>query len=239
MTKDLKAFSGGSLSKEILAKLQQTAASERDRIGSAGSGDVISINNGKRLFSLPGDQEVAELEAHIVDFAYRNEYYLGPYNAKDIQPPACFAIAPSEAMLSPSDNSPVKQNEDTCATCQQNQFGTHATGKGKACKNTVILALLPPNEAEEHDIWVLKTSPTAVPYFNKYASKVNQMNIPLSVVKTRIFLDPDSTYASVRFEPLGVDEKNIDILIDRKDEAAARLRQEPDVSQFEMPKASR
>jgi hypothetical protein len=65
------------------------------------------------------------------------------------------------------------------------------------------------------------------------------MNIPLGVVRTRIFLDPDSTYASVRFEALGVDQENIDAALSRKDEAAARLAEEPDVSQFEMPTADK
>lgn len=238
MSTELKKFSGGELSADIIAKLQAHTEGERDRIGSSGGGDVISINNGKRIFVTPNEQELAEFEAHIVDFAYRNEYYHGPYNPKEISPPACFAIAPSSSQLIPSDNSPIRQNQTDCATCQQNQFGTSPTGNGKACKNTVLLALLPIDDAATHDIWVLKTSPTAIRPFNKYASKISQMNLPLGVVRTRIFLDPDASYASVRFEALGVEADNIDAVMSRKDEATKRLMEEPDVSQFEMPAAS-
>ena len=240
MSNELMKLKGGELSADIMAKLNAITESERDRIGSYGGGDVVSVNNGKKVFITPKEQELTEFEAHIVDFAYRNEYYIGAYNPKVITPPACFAIAESSALLVPSDNSPIKQNETDCATCQQNQFGTSPTGAGKACKNTVILALLPVDDVENHDIWVLKTSPTAIRPFNKYASKISQMNIPLGVVRTRLFFDPDNQdYASIRFEALGVEADNIDAVMARKAEATLRLMEEPDVSQFEMPKANK
>jgi hypothetical protein len=241
MSTDLAKLAGGELSADIIAKLQAHTEQERERIGASGGGDTISIDNGKRVFVMPNEQEVQEFEALIVDFAYRNEYYIGAYNPKNIQPPACFAIAASSALLTPSSNSPVQQNQSDCATCQQNQFGTHPSGGGKACKNTVLIAILPPDAAtiEGHDIWVLKTSPTAIRPFNKYATKVSGMNMPLSAVRTRFFMDPESSYASVRFEAIGVEADCIDIAIARKDEAAQRLLEEPDVSQFEMPKASK
>jgi hypothetical protein len=240
MSNELMKLAGGELSADIIAKLQQQSEQERARIGASGGGDVISINNGKKLFVLPNEQEVSELEAHIIDFAYRNEYYIGAWNPKEITPPACFAIAPTDSQLVPSENSPLKQSETDCATCQQNQYGSHTNGAGKACKNTVILALLPPgDEAAEHDIWVVKASPTAIRAFNKYASKVSQMNIPLGVVRTKLYFDPATDYASVRFDAMGIDADMIEVVESRKDEAAKRLMEEPDVSQFVMPTASR
>jgi hypothetical protein len=175
MSNELANLSGGELSADIIAKLQQHTEEERERIGNSGGGDTITVNNKKNLFIMPNEQEVEEFEALIVDFAYRNEYYIGAYNPKVITPPACFAIAPSSAQLIPSASSPVRHNETDCATCQQNQFGTHPNGGGKACKNTVIIAVLPPEEdvVSSHDIWILKTSPTAIRPFNKYATKVS------------------------------------------------------------------
>ena len=241
MSNELAKLSGGELSADIIAKLQAHTEDERSRIGASGGGDAITINNGKRIFIMPNEQEVEEFEALIVDFAYRNEYYIGAYNPKVITPPACFAIAPTATQLTPSENGPVIQSQSDCATCQQNQFGTHVSGSGKACKNTVILAVLPPDEAElaSHDLWVLKTSPTAIRPFKKYATKISQMNLPIGVVRTRFFFDPESSYASVRFEALGVEETCIDGVMERKEEASKRLMEEPDVSQFEMPSASK
>jgi hypothetical protein len=237
MSTELAKLQGGELSADIIAKLQKHTEEERERIGKSGGGDAISINNGKRIFEMPNEQEVTEFEGLIVDFAYRNEYYIGAYNPKVITPPACFAIAPTTTMLMPSANSPIKQNQTDCATCQQNQYGSHPTTAGKACKNTVIMAILPPDAevVDSHDIWILKTSPTAIKHFNKYAAKISQMNLPLGAVRTKFFLDPDSEYASVRFEAVSVEGECVDAVIARKAEAAKRLMEEPDVSSFEMP----
>jgi hypothetical protein len=240
MSTELAKLKGGELSADIIAKLQKHTEQERERIGKSGGGDGITISNSK-IFSMPNEQEVAEFEGLIVDFAYRNEYYLGPYNPKAITPPACFAIAPSVSQLIPSSNAPIPQNATDCATCQQNQFGSAPMGDGKACKNTVIIAVLPPDASlvDTHDLWILKTSPTAIRPFNKYASQISGMNIPLGAVRTKFFFDPDSKHASVRFEALGVEADCIDGVIARKDEAAKRLSEEPDVSQFEMPTAGK
>lgn len=242
MSNELARLKGGELSQDILDKLQQHTQDERGRIGSSGGGDVISVNNKANLFILPNEQEVEEFEALIVDFAYRNEYYIGAYNPKNITPPACFAISANPAQLTPSENSPVRQNEGDCATCQQNQYGSHPNGAGKACKNCAILALLPPDieAVADHDLWVLKTSPTAIRPFNKYATKVSQgMNLPLGVVRTRFYFEESLDYASIRFEAMGVEADCIDFVMERKEEAARRLMEEPDVSQFEMPTADR
>ena len=241
MSTELAKLSGGQLSADIIAKLQQHTVQERERIGAAGGGDTISIVNSKKLFVMPNEQEVKEFEALIIDFAYRNEYYIGAYNPKVITPPACFAIAASTSQLVPSNNSPIKQNESDCATCQQNQFGSHPNGNGKACKNTVILAVLPPDAdlIDSHDIWVLKTSPTAMRPFNQYAAKVSGWNVPIGTIRTRFYFDPESEYASVRFEAVGAAADYVDSIMARKESAAMRLLQEPDVSQFELPSAKK
>lgn len=219
---------------ELQEQLNQQLENDISRLGAIGGNDVIQVTQDKK-FKMPDGSECQDFEAHIVDFAYRNEYYVGRYDPKNIVPPACFAIATSSSGLAPSENSPIKQNENDCATCQQNQFGSSPTGNGKACKNTVIIALVPPDSAESHDIWVLKTSPTAIRPFNTYVAKCSQNKLPVPIVKTRLYFDPDSSYASVRFEAVGVEADNMQAVLGRKEEAQGRLAQEPDVSQFEMP----
>jgi hypothetical protein len=66
------------------------------------------------------------------------------------------------------------------------------------------------------------------------------MDMPLGVVRTRIYFDPSLDYASVRFEAMGTIENAgavVEKIMARKEEAARRLMEEPDVSQFEMPAA--
>jgi hypothetical protein len=143
-----------------------------------------------------------------------------------------------------SSNSPIIQNEEGCAGCQQNQFGSATQGNGKACKNEIVIAVLPPDPAviRDHDIWVLKISPTALTAFNKYASSVtskkipdSEYNYPLGLVRTQFFFDPNSQYATVRFKEMNPEPNCLDVVLDRKEEAMNRLLEEPDVSSFVMP----
>jgi hypothetical protein len=236
----LAKLKGGGLSADLMKELREQAKQELERLGSGGGGDVISVSNNKK-FSLPNDQEVDEFDGHIIGFAYTNDYYIGPFNPKNPQPPACFAISPSAHNMKPSSNSPMIQSQTDCATCQQNQFGSSPTGNGKACKNGATLAILPPDikEAEGHDLWVLKISPTAIRHFNKYATEISRMEIPLGAVRTKFYFDPDSTYASVRLEAVTVDADLAKLAGERAEEALQRVTIEPDVSKFEPPAAGR
>ena len=234
MTTDLIAIQN-QLPADVRAMLAQQVATDIERLGAVGGKDAIRITQDKK-FELPNGDLVDEIEAIVVDFVYRNEYYIGNFNRKQITPPACFAINPVAADMTPSDTSPLKQSEGGCAVCQQNQFGSSPNGDGKACKNTVYLAVLPPDATEDTPVWVLKTSPTAVKHFNSYVSKVARAaQVPVTAVTTRIFFDPSSTFASVRFEASGPN-KIFSLTQSRVTEARHRLMQEPDVSTFELPK---
>lgn len=233
MSTDLVAIQN-LLPADVRAMLAQEVSSDIERLGAIGGKDSIRVTQDKK-FEMPNGDLLDELECVIVDFVYRNEYYLGNFNRKAIQPPACFAISATSADLTPSANSPLKQAEGGCATCQQNQYGSSPNGDGKACKNTVFLAVLPPDATADTPVLVLKTSPTAIKFFNSYVSKIaRSAQVPVRAVVTKLYFDPANTYASVRFEAAGVNQ-NFKIAQERLDEARHRLMQEPDVSSFEMP----
>ena len=236
MSNDLVALQN-QLPAEIRAMLAEQVASDIGRLGAIGGKDAIRVTQDKK-FELPNGDVVDELEAVIVDFVYRNEYYIGNFNRKQITPPACFSISPTASDMAPSPNSPVKQSGDGCATCQQNQFGSSPTGDGKACKNTVYLAVMPSDATDDTPIWVLKTSPTAVKHFNSYVTKLaRSARMPVTAALTKIYFDPSSTYASIRFDAAGVNPV-FELTQARQSEARHRLMQEPDVSSFELPKQS-
>jgi hypothetical protein len=229
MSKDLAAMAG-SLPAEIRKKLQDDIAKDISRIGATGGKDIIRATQNKK-FEMPDGTTQDEFECHIVAFAYRNEYYTSAYNPKDITPPACFAISDNESTLIASDNSPDKQNDDNCAVCQHNQFGSSPTGGGKACKNNVLLAILPTDDTmSDHDIMVVKLSPTAIRPFNKYVKDILGQNVPINLAKTRVHFDENSAYASIRLEVVGFNADAYDTLEQRKGEAETRLMEEPDVS---------
>lgn len=219
---------------EIRAMLAEEVAGDINRLGSIGGSDAIRVTQDKK-FEMPNGDLADEIEAVIVDFVYRNEYYPSAFNRKSISPPACFAISPDAASLAASETSPLRQSEDGCATCQQNQYGSSPSGDGKACKNTVYMAVLPPDATPDTPLRTVKTSPTAVRYFNSYAAKLARTaQVPVGAVVTKLFFDPSNTYASLRFDVVAPNKAYATTRA-RQSEARHRLMQEPDVSGFELP----
>ena len=204
-----------------------------------GGGKSIRIGQDK-TFTLPDGTKTREpLQLVVVDFVSRNEWYENAYNKDDITPPNCFAIHPEPKQLAPSANAPEKQNDD-CATCPLNQFGSSPTGAGKACKNTRMLAVLPPDADDDTEIWTLKVSPTGIKSFDNFVAGVNRafQLPPVGVVVTVAFSEAQ-TYPSLEFSDPQPNE-NVATHFARQDEAREMISREPDESTFgaEKPKAA-
>lgn len=214
--------------------LRKQAEANASRV-EPGGGKSIRIGQDKS-FTLPDGTKTREpLQLVVVDFVSRNEYYESTYNKDDIVPPNCFAIHPEPKQLVPSANSPDKQNDD-CATCPMNQFGSAPSGGGKACKNTRLLAVLPPDADEDTELWTLKVSPTALKAFDNFVAGVNRafQLPPIGVVVTVAFSDAKD-YPSLEFsDPLPND--NVAVHMARQEEAREMLLREPDVSSYGVEK---
>jgi hypothetical protein len=205
----------------------------------APSGDRIKYNS-NRSFITPDGSEGEVLEVVVVDFVTAYMFYDGPYDRENPQSPACFAIGPEPSMLVPSGNSPARQAE-TCSACPNNQFGSALTGKGKACKNTRLLAIMPAsaldNPGEDAPIWIMAVPPTSIKAFDAYVHTLaNKHTTTPTGVITQITMDSNSTFAAPRFtivRPLT--GKELGTFMSRRDEAVTRLNTEPDVSQYTAP----
>jgi len=222
-------------------QLSKEAAEITKRIA-APSGDRVRFN-ANRGFITPDGLEGSELEVVIVDFISTNLFYEGDFDRDNPQAPGCFALGAEPATLVPSSNSPAKQ-APTCASCPNNQFGSARNGKGKACKNTRLIAVMPAHAADDPDnapIWIISIPPASIKSFDSYVHSlsVKQRTVPVGVV-TSITLDPDVTFAAPRFSVVRpVDPKSLGVFMSRREEANQRLYIEPDVSQYAVagPKA--
>ena len=215
-------------------QLAKEAAEISKRIATP-SGDRIRFNSNRSLIT-PDGNEGEELEVVVVDFVSSNLFYDGPFDRDNPQPPGCFAIGVEPSLLVPSPNSPNKQAE-TCSACPNNQFGS--AGKGKACKNTRLLAVLPPDADEETEIWTLKVSPTGIKAFDGFVAGVNRafQFPPIGVVITVGFSDAKD-FPSLEFtDPQPND--NVATHFGRQDEAREMLLREPDVSSFGAEKPAK
>lgn len=216
-----------TLPANLSADLQAELEALKNRIA-APSGDRIQITQDK-LFKLPNGENSDTLTCIIVDFVNANFFYESGYQKGEITPPACFAIGVNTAELAPSTNSPEAQH-DKCSGCWANQFGS--AGKGKACANTKLLAVLPPDADQETPLMILKVSATGIKPFDSYVGSVaRSFQRPPRGVITEISFDPNVTYASLRFSPVApCDDSQFMLAHSRKGEAMERLLVEPDVS---------
>ena len=225
-----KPASGAIVS--IQEQLKAQAAAAASKIAPAG-GNKIRYSKGK--FVLPDGSEAETLDVVVVDFASVNLYYENGYDKDNIVPPNCFAIHPEPKGMVPSANSPDKQCDD-CGSCPQNQFGS--AGAGKACKNTRLLAVLPPDADADTPMWLLSVPPTAIKGFDGYVGSVlRTFQMPPVAVVTTVSLDPNEDY----FKPLFGDARpndNLEVHFARREEAEELLAVEPDVSSFGQTKAA-
>ena len=193
------------------------------------SGNAIRMTQDKQFLLPDGTKTPGPLELVVVDFTSKNSFYEGAFDPKAISPPACFSIGQNPLKMTPSNNAPVAQSTD-CQSCPMNQFGS--AGTGKACKNSRVLAVLPPDADADTPMWTLATSPTANKGFDGFVSSVARVfqTPPVGVVVSVSF-DPNETYAKLVFTNPQPNE-NLAEHFGRQSEAAAMLAIEPDVSQY-------
>ena len=197
----------------------------------APTGDKIKISN--KQFKLPSGDILDFLDIVVVDFVYYNTYYEGVFDPNNIVPPNCFALHPVPKGMVPSVNSPDAQCED-CSGCWANEFGSN--GKGKACQNRVLVAVLPTDAKEDTPFAILDISPTAVKSFSTYLSSVASSlgKMPYEVV-THIECNPATKHDVVIFpeQPVIIEDVAfLGMVESRLGEARERLMTEPDVSNF-------
>ena len=212
---------------QLLAEAENIAA----RV-SAPTGDRIRMT--KTGFVLPDGTETDTINAVIVEFVSTNSLFETVYDPNNPQPPGCFAVGFEPNSLKPVAASPNKQC-DSCTECPMNVFGTATTGRGKACKNSRLLALMSADAAEnDSPLWTYSVPPTGLPYFDRYVNTLasKHRTVPVGVV-TEITLEDCGTYLSPRFRivrPLS--PKELAPYMESREEAKQRLFAEPDFSQY-------
>jgi hypothetical protein len=226
---------------EELAREATAAAALEANTGGA---SFFSIRGGILSFQdapIPGNKIAVIIAASM----FENVFYEGDYNPESPTPPTCFAFAKEEDELSPHKSVIEKEQaqHEECAGCPMNAWGTADKGRGKACRNTRRLALLPAGtltpagafkayEEEEHfskaAMGALKLPVTSV---KGYATFVKQVSGALKRPPFGIFsmmtVIPDAkTQFKVVFEPIAkVPDNLMPIIMRRRDEGALLLDQ--------------
>lgn len=214
-----------------LIDIQKQIQNELAELGntiSAPSGHRISLKG--KAFTFP-DGKVTNglIQAVILDWRSINLYYRGVYNPSKIEAPVCFAIAKKRDDLKPSPNCEDPQAE-SCGenNCQWDKWGSApGGGKGKACKNTYRLAVVPVDATTDTPIWTIDLAPSSTGNFTNFVNnlKAAKSALPFQVVTTLDF-DSSADFPKVTFaDPQPHD--NLAVMYDLRNAAQALLDKEP------------
>ena len=155
---------------------------------------VKSPSGGATVFSVPGlagDDAMKELTGIILDYTTPRAYWTSA-DPVEGTPPDCLS---ADSILS--------HDGKVCALCQFNDFGSKDGETGaKACKESVLLFLLRPNNILP---LLIRIPVTSKPRFLKYMARLVGTMTPISSVVTRITLEKATSktgkpYALFNFE---------------------------------------
>lgn len=142
----------------------------------------------------------------IAGFTLCNKYYEEDFDPDNPSSPVCYAYGQNKDEMGPHDDAEKPQSE-RCAGCPQNEFGSADRGKGKACRNTYQLLVMPagsydhkadrfelPESAEElveAELYALSVPPTSLKAFSGYVSQLAGNLRPPWACFTKIGVVPD------------------------------------------------
>ena len=224
---------------EELAKMADVASAME---ANSGGGQFFGLRGGQLTWQ-DAPMKDNQMAVIILDSILENVYYEGAYNPDVPQSPTCFAFGRDEREMKPHiivTDAGQHQNPE-CYGCEHNEFGSANIGRGKACRNTRRLAMIPAGqfnnsgkfemvEDDEHyessTVGFMKLPVTSV---KGYASFVKQISGTLRrppfgvITKVKVVPDPKSQFR-VLFEPITtVPDELLEIIVKRHKEVAPTI----------------
>jgi len=212
-------------------QLKQQVAVQQEATETA-FGNTIKTNGvGGLTFSGVGDVETP-FKTVVIGYVSRKEYYDTPYVDGEFRAPSCFAVgAGTFDSLIPVAESPNKQSE-ACQGCPLNEYGTSATGKGKACTEYKYAAVMLPDADEDSPIYLAKVSPVGITGFNNFASRINKRyQLPTFAFEAEMDTKAAGRARTMTFKEVGqLPEERVRFFMSKTEEASELLMQKPDFS---------
>lgn len=229
-TKNVPAAKKGTAVASYVDRMAALAKEATKTEESVSSGSFISFKGGR--LSYQGNQiKGDELDVVVIDHVLENCYYPGKYDPDNPAPPACYAFGREEEGMTPHPN--VKEPQASkCSECEWNKFGSADTGKGKACKNTRRLAVIPadavsdPEKIMSAEAAFVKVPVTSVKGWASYVRTLSAMDgvPPLGVVTTLgVVPDAKSQFKATFQKAAMVEQEVIPAILDRHDAMAEEI----------------
>lgn len=189
---------------DINARIAAQLAVQRGSVAQP-SGNSISVKG--KVFTFPdGKSSNGPIQVIVLDHRNVNTHYPGAYNPQQITPPDCYAIGTIIDDMAPAAD--VKNPyADACGGCLKNAWGSGNGGRGKACQNTVRLAVVPPDADADTDPMTIKISPTGLGSWNKLNADLIAAGLIPIQVGVEIAFDANAAYPKLQFKALGVHDR--------------------------------
>lgn len=175
---------------QLAALAKQATAVERASTSTIGTKAGILTYGGQPI---PGNK----LDCIVLASRHTNLLYEGKFDPNNLSNPVCYAYGEDEKTLAPHP-SVLNPVSPTCTGCPKNEWGSDpGGGRGKACKNSRSLAIIPadtkPEDVLTAEIAVLKLPVTSVANWSNYVNKLSTLfhRPPLGIF-TEIGTQPDA-----------------------------------------------
>lgn len=204
MSTALAPIEGMAIPAHIAARMGQTSALTTSLAGGLGGGEAlprISIKASRFRIVENGEETVLPttfLDVVVVGANPRlsKTYYAKAWDPDDVGAPTCKSIGG----VAPDSDSEVKQN-DVCATCPHNAWGSKVGPQGqklKSCTDLKRIAVVSPDDLEG-PIYLLQVTPAAIKGLNAYQKGLASRGIAPEVVKTRLTFDIEASFPKLVF----------------------------------------
>jgi hypothetical protein len=178
----------------------------------------ISIKGARFRIVEDGNETVLDsnvLEAVIVGANPRlSKTWYAKAWTPDAEPsaPDCFSLDG----VSPHVDSTDPQN-DLCASCQQNAWGSKVTPQGqqiKACADQKRLAVVAADDPDGA-VYLLQVTPAALKGLNAYQKELSVRGIAPEIVRTKISFDTNASFPKLQFSFGGFNDEDTQNAVDK------------------------
>lgn len=164
-------------------------------------GKEFSVSSGgerRTVMSVLDGEEVAARSVDVVLIkstkAVSKTFYKGEYvEGSDVNPDCASSngIKPDASI-----EKPVHSN---CATCPMNAFGSHRTGKGKACSDSKRVAVALMSDLDKP--LLLRLSYTSMKPLEEYGRMLAKRGVPYQAIETKLGFEQGVTHPQLTFKP--------------------------------------
>lgn len=201
-------------------QVKQQLALQQEKMAALQTGpNLISFKGGQLIVDgipIPG----GEAEVYVLAQQAERAFYAEEFDSSKPQVPACYSFD----LEAPHPDSAAPQHEQ-CLGCPQNEWGSASRGRGKACRESTRVAVVPATAPlETAPMYQCSFPITSVGSVKEFLGRCAQSGKLSGEFKTRLKVVPDpKSFFKASLTPLQTVEQPMRILLDRMAQARDQL----------------